>query len=491
MRCKTILIPALLLMSTPLFAGDQVELQEHPEVADAIKIFDKWAEQHIAHRNVPGLSIAVVYDQEIVWAKGYGYIDLETKTPSTPATVYRIGSITKLFTSTAILQLRDQGKLRLDDPVSLHLPWFEVPNPVPDAPEITIRHLLTHTSGLSREAAFPYWTSHVFPTREELAEVVPGQDAINPPETTYHYSNLGMSLLGEIVTEVSGQPWDDYVEEKIFQPLGMSSSSAAPDKELLARAATAYMLESSDGTRGIFDYYDTGAIAPAANIVSTVEDLSRFASLQFHDGPAGGNLILKGSTLREMQRVHWVYPSFSGGMGLGFRVSRRDGKTFVGHGGWVGGNRSNLLLVPDEKIAIIVALNADDGSPFTVANQAYKVIAPPILDATKKPAAPKPEADQAWRRYVGLYVDPWGWEYEVLILGNDLVIYDYYYPPYENASSGYTRLTPVEGSTFRMPDNELLTFELDEDGNVERIKKRYDYLVPNEKMQKIEKTEDF
>ena len=481
MRLKSVFDTALLLISMPLFAGDEVKLQDHPEVADAVTVFEKWVEQHIAHRHVPGLSIAVVYDQEIVWANGYGFSDLETKTPATPATVYRIGSITKLFTSTAILQLRDQGKLRLDDPVALHLPWFAVPNAFPDAPEITIRQLLTHTSGLAREADVPYWTDHVFPTRKELAEVVRRQDVLNPPETTYHYSNLGMSLLGEIVTEVSGQPWADYVQEKILQPLGMSSSSTDPDEKLLSRLATAYMLEDAHGTREVMEYYEAGAIAPAGGIVSTVEDLGGFASLQFRDGPAGGEQILKGSTLREMHRPHWVYPSFTGGMGLGFRVNHRDGKNFVGHGGSIGAHVTNLLTVPSEKIAVIVAINADNGSPLTVARQAYEVIAPAILKATQKPAPPAPEADPEWQRYVGLYADPWGWEYEVMILGGELVVYGYDYPPWENASTGYERLTPVEGTTFRRPNKDLVTFELDDAGNVVRVKRNNNYLFPKEK----------
>jgi len=481
MRLKSVFVTALLLISMPLFAGDEVKLQEQPEVADAIRVFDKWVRQHISDRNVPGLSIAIVYDQEIVWAEGYGYSDLEEKVPATPSTVYRIGSITKLFTSTAVLQLRDQGKLRLDDPVSLYLPWFSVRNPFPDAPEITIRQLLTHTAGLSREADFPYWTDHIFPTREELAEAVPDQDAINPPETTYHYSNLGMSLLGEIVTEVSGHPWADYVQEKILQPLGMSSSSTDPGEELLRRLATAYMLEGPDGTRKSMEYYEAGAIAPAGGIVSTVEDLGRFTSLQFRDGPAGGDQILKGSTLREMQRAHWVFNSFSGGRGLGFSVSHRDGKNFVGHGGSIGAHVTNLLTVPSEKTAVIVAINADDGSPFTVAKQAYSVFAPPLLKATRVPEAPKPEADPEWQRYVGLYADPWGWEYEVLILGGNLVMYGYDYPPWDNAATGYTRLTPVEGSTFRRPNNELVYFELDEEGDVMRIKRNNNYLFPKKK----------
>ncbi len=480
MSFKPMLASLLMATSIPLLSATELPLREQPQFADAITVFDLWVEQHIAHRGVPGLSIAVVYDQEIVWSKGYGFADLEQKVPATPTTAYRIGSITKLFTSTAILQLRDAGKLRLDDPVSLYLPWFSVPNPFPDDPEITIRQLLTHTAGLSREGDFPYWTDHIFPTQLELAESVPEQDAINPPETTYHYSNLGMSLLGEIVTEVSGQPWADYVQAKILKPLEMLSSSTAPDEEILQPLAAAYLIEGPDGTRGTMEYYETGAIAPAASIVSTVEDLGRFAALQFRDGPAAGNQILKGSTLREMQRVHWVYDSFSGGRGLGFAVTRRDGKTFVGHGGSIGGNVSNLLMVPSEKIAVIVAINADDGSPYTVALQAYSVFAPAILSAVKKPAPPEPEADPAWQNYVGLYADPWGWEYRVMILGGELVIYGYDYPPWEDASTGYSELIPVEGSTFKRSDNEVVTFELDENGEVVRIKRNNNYLFPKE-----------
>lgn len=480
MRWKALLASALLLISVPSVARAQTALRDEPQVADALQKLDMWIEQELAYREVPGLSIAVVYDQEIVWAKGYGYADLEKKIPATPSTVYRIGSITKVFTSTAIMQLRDAGKLRLDDPVSMHLPWFHVRNPFPDEPEITVRELLTHTSGLPRDVPFPSWTDHVFPTQAQLKEAESHLEVLYPPDTTYHYSNYGMAILGQIVAEVSGRPWAEYVDEEILRPLGMTSSSAAPGEELLQRRATGYMRMMSDGTRRVYDYYDTKAVAPAASIVSTVEDLSLFASLQFREGPAGADQILRGSTLREMHRVHWVYDDFSRGRGLGFDVNRREGKTFVGKTGHIGGIGNRLLFVPREKIAVIVSLNADDGTTFSFASQAYKVVGPALLIASKGPAAPKPEADPAWQRYVGLYTDPWGEEYKVLILGGELVMYSYEYPPSENAASGYSKLTPVEGSTFRMPDNELVTFELDDDGKVVRVKRRNDFIFPME-----------
>ena len=134
----------------------------------------------MAHRGEPGLSIGIVHDQELVRARGFGYADLSEKISTTAATRYRIASITKLFTSTGILMLRDAGALRLDDPVERHLPWFDIRQRFPDAPAITIRHLLTHTAGLPREAAFPYWTDANFPTREQVRDVLPRQETRLP-----------------------------------------------------------------------------------------------------------------------------------------------------------------------------------------------------------------------------------------------------------------------------------------------------------------------
>ena len=160
-------------------------LSDYPEVTDDIHVIETWISAQMEYYNLPGLSVGVVYDQELIWSKGFGYADVEKKTPATAETIYRIASITKLFTCTAIMQLRDQGKLLLDDPIQNYLPWFKIKNRYPDAPAITIRHLMTHTSGLPREAAFPYWTDHKFPTVEEIIEALPDQETTYPSETKW------------------------------------------------------------------------------------------------------------------------------------------------------------------------------------------------------------------------------------------------------------------------------------------------------------------
>ncbi|MCH9650621.1 MAG: beta-lactamase family protein [Deltaproteobacteria bacterium] len=471
-------------------------LAQQPAVADAIVVLDLWIEEQMTHQALPGLALGVVYEDQLVWAKGYGYADLESRSPVTPETLFRIGSITKLFTSTAILQLRDQGKLHLDDPLVRHLPWFSVESPFENTVPITLRHLLTHTSGLPREAAIPYWTSHIFPAPEELRRVVPTQRAVYPPETQYKYSNLGMALLGEVVARVSGMPYQEYVSEQIFRPLDMEDSTVSPSPEHHGRMVTAYRRQQPDGGRGVFAYYDTAGLASAANIVSSVGDLARFAALHLVGaGRADGAPVVKLSTLREMQRPHWVNSRWSGGRGLGFGLSHRQGKTVVSHGGWVGGNRSHLLLVPKEKLGVIAMTNADDGSPSQFSYQVYDALGPAILSALEAPSpegsgVPKPldsgashqetarKAPADWQRYVGKYEDPWGWQYEVLVLGDRLAVYEHNYPPEESSTSSLTRLEPIGEHRFRLPDGESMVFELDAKGRVERIQRRYEYLYP-------------
>ena len=198
-RARPIVLLTLWILVLPVAAQSGDFLEEHRRVRDAVTLLDLWIQEQRVYQQIPGLALGVIYDEEMIWSKGYGVEDLESQDPVTPATLFRLGSVTKLFTATAILQLRDQGKLGLDDPVARHLPWFELQNTFEDAPEITLRHLLTHTAGLPREAAFPYWTTHEFPTSEEINAALRTQSAIYPPDKTYKYSNLGMALLGEVV----------------------------------------------------------------------------------------------------------------------------------------------------------------------------------------------------------------------------------------------------------------------------------------------------
>lgn len=474
MRYRRIIGLAVLLAFSTV-QGESRIVDRHPEVADALELLDLWIEEQMAYEQIPGLAIGIVYDQELIWARGYGQADLERQTPITPRTLFRIASMTKLFTATAIMHLRDAGKLRLEEPVTTYLPWFEIRNPFTDAPPITIWHLLTHTAGLPRDAAFPYWTTHAFPAWEAVKKALPDQTLIYPTGSTYKYSNLGMALLGEIVAAVSGQPYAQYVQQHILDPLGMASTAVIPTQAHHQQLATGYTRRHPNGSRQVMTYYDTNGMLPMGNIVSSVEDLARFATAQF----GGQGSILKPGTLKEMHRVHWLYGSWTGGRGLGFAVSRHEGRSFVYHGGWLGGFRSRLMFRPEEKIALIVLTNAEDVSPTGIAYEAYDLLAPVILQAVSSPVKPA-KAERVWRKYLGVYTDPWGWETRVLIHNNRLALYGHNYPPEEEPEASLTLLTPVGKDTFRLPDGELLVFELDKSGQVLRLRKRYEYLQPKE-----------
>ncbi|MBD3290867.1 serine hydrolase, partial [candidate division KSB1 bacterium] len=227
-----------------------------PTVASKIELLETWINAQMEYKGLPGLSIGIVYDQDLIWKKGFGYRDLEEKLPVKPSTIFRIASITKLFTSTAIMQLRDAGKLRLDDPVSDFLDWFEFKQRFPEAPGITIRHLLTHTSGIPREADYPYWTDHKFPTLEQIIEKMPQQETIYPSETKWKYSNLGMAILGEVVARVSGIPYEEYIHENILEPLEMTSTSVNLSPEHKKRLAVGYSRRMEDCSRDTISFTD-------------------------------------------------------------------------------------------------------------------------------------------------------------------------------------------------------------------------------------------
>jgi CubicO group peptidase (beta-lactamase class C family) len=337
---------------------------------------------------------------------------------------------------------------------------------------------LTHTAGLPREGAFPYWTDHEFPTTDQLVAATATQTLIYTPGTQYKYSNLGVSLLGAIIERVSGESYQGYVTKNIFAPLGMADSSVDPTIEQSDSLAKAYMRRQPDGSRQTMDYYEVRGMAAMGSIVSTAEDMAKFAALNIRQGNSTTDgPVLSTATMLEMHRPHWVYPSWSGAMGLGFRIAPRDGQNTVSHGGWIGDHRAHLLMVPEKNLAVVAMTNAGDASPYDFSFEALDLFSGAIA-ADKKSMAEKPHVDPAWESYLGLYTDPWGWESRVLIHGGQLAMYSYSYPPADEAEDGLTHLEYVEDHKFKIGEGEYLFFEMDDDGKVVRIKDRANYLFP-------------
>ncbi|HJO03274.1 MAG TPA: serine hydrolase domain-containing protein [Acidobacteriota bacterium] len=450
----------------------------------ALELLQVWIDAQLAYEQLPGISVAVVHDQDLLWSRGFGYSDVEARAPVSPQTIFSICSVSKLFTSIAVMQLRDAGMLNLDDPVEKHLPWFDIEQTYADVPPATVRSLLTHTSGLPRESPFPYWTDPTFPfpTREAMMERVGSQHTLYPTDRYYQYSNFGMSLLGEIVGAASGMPYDSYIRQRILEPLGMADTTTDIPVHLAGgRLATGYSPLDRSGQRHELASFQTRAIAPAAGYASTVEDLARFVSWQFSLlGSAWGEIatsraasILHPNTLREMQRVHRVDPELSAGegsrWGLGFGIYAEDDQQYVGHGGACPGYRTSLRLQPDTKVATIAMINAEGlrASPSRITRRAHQIVGTAIAEATESPGEAS-IPDPGLRRYTGLYSTvAWG-EAAIVIHGGQLA---HVYLPTADPLGGLTKLQKTGEHRFRRvrDDGELgeeWLFELENDAVV-------------------------
>jgi CubicO group peptidase (beta-lactamase class C family) len=488
-------VVVLFIASVPL--GAREDIRQHPRVQQAIKVLELWLQAQRDYEEIPGVSASVVHDQEVVWSGGFGFADLERKLPARPDTIYSVCSISKLFTSVAVMQQRDAGKLRLDDPVANHLPWFTIKRADPDAPEITVEGLLTHSSGLPRESDFPYWTGpeFAFPTREQMIDKLGSQETLYPAQTYFQYSNLGMALAGEIVASVSGKPYPAYVRERILVPLKLASTSPdMPRDQRNGRLAVGYSAPHRDGTRQPVTFFSAQGIAPAAGFASTVEDLARFASWQFQVlQRQGGEDVLDANTLREMHRVHWVDPDFETTWGLGFSVIRNQNKTFVGHGGSCPGFRSQLLMKTDELIATVFMANAQGVNTGQFAQRMYEIMAPAIRTAAPKKTAGKPsesdspqskpeskeartkavQAAKELERYTGTYESGFAGEIAVVVWEDALASFGL---PSMNPMEGLAKLERTGEHTFRRVRKddqslgETIVFEMGPDGRAERLR---------------------
>lgn len=447
------------------------------DYSDAFLLLERWLETERDYKHLPGISVSVTKDQQLLWSKAYGYSNVATKVAATPGTVYSICSISKLFTAVAIMQLYDEGKLRLDDPIESILTDFKLRQQFKDSGPITIRSLLTHSSGLPRESDYPYWTGpdFPFPTQDQVSSKLKDQQTLYPASTYFQYSNLGLTLLGEIVEKVSGKKYNDYVEEKILKPLQLTSTHPyLQASEHGKKMAVGYSALNRDGNREPVALFDARGITAAAGYSSTVEDLGRFASWQFRLLEKGGTEVLKSSTLKEMQRVHWMDPDWDTSWGLGFVVSRNGSSTIVGHNGSCPGYRSVLDLDPKEKMAYSVMINAGGESPEFYAREIREMLAK--IPGEKQIL--KPGVDLS--RYAGNYSNqPWGNESIVTPWYGDLAVVG---ATSTNPDGAMVLLRHQDGNTFRRVRNdktlgEEIVFETDASGKVTRYRWHSNYSV--------------
>jgi CubicO group peptidase (beta-lactamase class C family) len=307
----------------------------------------------------PGAAVAVVRDGNVVLMKAYGMADVEKGISNSPSTIFRLGSVTKSFTAIAVLQLVEDGKLRLEDPLSKYLEGF------PRGDEIRISNLLSHTAGL------PDFTPY-----EELKKRPLEFD----PGSRINYSNSGYFVLGHIIEKVSGQPWDEYLRDHVFTPSGMKHSGYDKSKTLDGRA-TGYLVEDDRLYHAVAADDALGAYA-AGGLYSTVEDLSRW-----EQALAAGKLVRK-ETLEMASTPFTLAGGRRARYGLGFMTATHRGLEEVGHGGDITGFNTYVARYPRERFAVIVLSNTGMRPPGplpTAGDLAHRIAEIWLADSMQKP----------------------------------------------------------------------------------------------------------
>jgi CubicO group peptidase (beta-lactamase class C family) len=369
---------------------------------DLTAFFDGIVPYAIRRGNIAGATISVVANGQIVFAKGYGFANVKTRRPVlAEQTLFRVGSISKTFTWTAVMQLVQAGKLDLDRDVNAYLD-FRIPEKF--GKPITLRNLMTHTPGfedtiLRAQVRSP---SDFVPYRQYLIAHLPAE--IFPPGKVVAYSNYGAMLAGYIVQRVSGETYDDYIARHILQPLGMTHSTfEQPLPSALAKDLATGYLKASDDTPAPFEYLE---VAPAGALSATAVDMAHFMIAQLQGGSYDGASIMSPQTTQLMHTPQSRMAPGMNGFDLGFYQENRNGLSIIGHEGDTTSFHSDMHLLLDEHVGFFISLNSvgegaatEDvrGGVFRAFLDRYYPYTPPV-EAT----LPHPQADAA--RVAGWYM---------------------------------------------------------------------------------------
>jgi CubicO group peptidase (beta-lactamase class C family) len=491
--CRIAFALFLLFMPMPLLAqqGPPADLDDY--VARSMKTFE-----------VPGMAVAIVKDDKIVLLKGYGVRKLGATTAVDENSLFGIGSNTKAFTAAALATLVDEGKISWDDPVYERLKGFEMYDPYV-AKEMRIRDLLCHRSGLGLgEGDLMFWPHTTF-TRDDVVYRLRYLKPKTSFRTTYAYNNLMFVTAGQVVAEVSGKSWDDYLREKIFTPLGMKNTNTT---------ATAFKQGDDwamphtkvDGKLQPIPVENLDNAGPAGSINSSVADMSKWVLLQLNRGKITGTdtRIFSEKTSQEMWAQQMIVPArpappglgnlqvHFAGYGMGWALRDYKGRKLVGHSGGVAGYVTRLMLVPEEHLGVVVLTNAEDSGAFEAVlfhildsylggpTEDYIAAFKTLEDKQRKDAdetmskaaqtrATESKPSLPLEKYAGDYSDPWYGKVTVHPENGGLVL------NFERTEKGLADLQPWQYDTFkahwrdRTVEDAFVTFTLKPDGAIDHF----------------------
>lgn len=384
-NCLSILIPwvSIILAVAAVAANAQ---SPNPIPPDSSRAADEFVKAEMKKRRIPGLAIAVLRGGKPIKVQGYGLANIESGIRVNPDTVFQIQSVTKQFTATAIMMLVEEGKVGLDDPVSKYLQ---------DAPEtwktITVRRLLTHTSGIKDFINEPTASLRLDVTEEEVFRATAPRPLNFPVGDKYAYSNTNYHLLGMIVHKLTAKPWGQFVEERICKPLAMNDTHMYSQAAIVPRRASGYKRTRCGWENG--DFIASSILAYAGGgLLSTVNDMAKWDAALYTEK------LLKRASLEQMWTSGVLNDGRSAGYGFGWAVGESHGHRFVEHGGaHMTGFNSHIVRYLDDKLTVIVLANLSGAVPHTIARGIASIYQPAIFAPRALAERPDPDLVRARR----------------------------------------------------------------------------------------------
>lgn len=432
----------------------------------SVDFIKSWLRLRYEQQEIPGFVVAISHKGELMLNEAYGFADLEGKTELTTDHVFRIASHSKTFTATAIMQLQEQGKLRLDDYVADHLIWLKQHKDERWL-KVTLRQLMSHGAGVIRDGLnSDYWQlERSFPDADRFREDILEADLVIDNNVKLKYSNYGYSLLGMVIQEVSGSAYGDYVTKYIVEPLGLKQTGPEYTDSIKDRLVTGYTRRDVSKTRLPIANIDTKAMASATGFYSTAQDMCTY----FTAHVVGTGKLLSDESKKEMQRVHFraKVPGQHDvtDYGLGLNVEYLNKRKTIGHGGGFPGQMTESIAHPKDELVVVALTNCIDGPAAEIVKSIYD-----IVDYYQE-NAPDAEAKHDMQKLEGRYINLWGIS-DIVVIGDKVVAahtnsWRPLYAPEELEYVDDTTLKVVDASSFGVED-ELVHFKFN-NGEVESI----------------------
>ena len=357
---RAALLSTIFACGIPGFGQENSAVAPPAATVDYSEIIDKLSNiirAEIEQKNIPAFSISLVDRDKIVWSDGFGHQDAEKRIPASADTVYRVGSVSKLFTDMAVMQQVETGAVDLDVPVTRWLPAFQPNNPF--GTPITLRQLMSHRSGLVRESPVGNYFDPDEPSVTETVNSLNTTELVYAPDSRIKYSNAAITVVGAVLEELLKRPYHETIQNSLLTPLNMNNSSFVRSPAIDRQLAAGWMW-TWDGRRFEAPKFSLG-IAPAGNMYSTATDLAKFAICLINGGSSKTGQIISEATLQEMTTPVKDENGKALGFGLGFHIQELDGHQKIGHGGAVYGFSTQLEILPKEKLAV-AAISSLDGT---------------------------------------------------------------------------------------------------------------------------------